>query len=285
MITATRYRASAEIARQTSLAQQIARAQADISTGKRIDVPSDDPIAAARVAEIRKAQADQTVWTRNIETAKALSAQVDTTLGEVANIMDRAKELLLAGSSQTVSDNDRQAMALELRNLVVNINQFAATSTPTGQPLFPENAPLRVAVSSTLRLPATARRADVFEGVETAAGEKTLAGIVSDAADALGLTDPAARKAAAAISLAELDAGVTHSANQRSTQGVRAARLDTAAESLINTGLLLTEERSSLEDTDVAATVLKLQAKTLSLEAAQAAFARVNRNTLFDLLG
>ena len=72
--------------------------------------------------------------------------------------------------------------------------------------------------------------------------------------------------------------------DQRSAQGVRASQLDAADNTLEETSTQLAEERSSLEDTDVAATIMRLNAKTLSLQAAQAAFAKVNRNTLFDLL-
>ena len=92
MITATRYRAIAEINRQAKLGAEIARAQSDISTGKRIDKPSDDPIAAARITEIRRAQADQTVWSRNIETAKSVAAEVDTAMTNVADIFALALE-------------------------------------------------------------------------------------------------------------------------------------------------------------------------------------------------
>ena len=66
---------------------------------------------------------------------------------------------------------------------------------------------------------------------------------------------------------------------------VRAAQLDIAANTVEEAQIQLAEERSSLEDTDVAATIMRLNAKTLSLQAAQSAFAKVNRNTLFDFLG
>jgi flagellar hook-associated protein 3 FlgL len=285
MITATRYRAAAEIALQGKLAQQIARAQSDISTEKRIQVASDDPIAAARVAEIRSAQADQTGWKRNIETAQAVASQVDTQLTGVADAFDRVKELVLAGNSQSVSPNDRAALVQELNEIKTTVTNLAAAKTPTGQSLFPTDAPLLVSVSATLHLPATAKASDVFGNVDkSTGGTHSLTDVIDDAIAAISQTDPDLRSAAAATSLADIDLAQTHITSQRSAQGVRAARLDSAQDSLASAGLLLSEERSSLEDTDVASTVLKLNAKTLSLQAAQAAFARVNRNTLFDLL-
>jgi len=57
MISSTRYRALAEINRQTDLSRQIAKLQASVSSGKRLDKASDDPDAAQRISEIRQTQA------------------------------------------------------------------------------------------------------------------------------------------------------------------------------------------------------------------------------------
>jgi flagellar hook-associated protein 3 FlgL len=40
-----------------------------------------------------------------------------------------------------------------------------------------------------------------------------------------------------------------------------------------------------LEDTDLTQAIATLNAQTLTLDAAQAAFARINRRTLMDILG
>jgi len=284
VITATRYRALAEINRQARLAAEIARAQSDISTGKRIEKPSDDPIAAARIAELRRAQADQAVWSRNIQTAKSIAAEVDNALGNVASIFNRVKELTLSASTESASDADRQAIVLELNSLRTSLANAATSTTPTGQPLFPTDAPLLVSTSPSQRLPATAQRSEVFEGLPLVHGTGSLDDVIASAAAAVGTPSMAARRAAADIALSDIDLAVSHVTNQHAAQGVRGSQLDTAADTVETVETQLTEERSTLEDTDVAATVMRLNARTLSLQAAQAAFAKVNRNTLFDLL-
>jgi flagellar hook-associated protein 3 FlgL len=285
MITATRLRTTQQVSQQSKLSQEIARAQSDISTGRRLNQPSDDPIAAARIAEIRRSQADQTVWSRNLEAAKAIASQADTALGGINDVITRAKELTLAGASQSASPNDRAAIVQELRNLNTTLANYQAQTTPTGQPLFPTDAPLQISGSATFLVAATAKQADVFDGVLVShGGTSSLSAIISAAADAVSQDDPTARAAASLGGLADIDAAASHLVNQRSAQGVRATQIDSAAEALISSGEQLSEERSSLEDTDVAATVMKLNAKTLSLQAAQQAFAKVNRNTLFDFV-
>lgn len=285
MINSTRYQSQTQIAQQSKLASQIARLQSDISTGKKIDVASDDPIAAARVAQLRSAQADTATWKRNIENAQSIAAQADTSLSSVQDLFNRVKELVLAGRSESVSATDRSAIVQELNDLNVTLGNLTSGTTPTGQPIFPSDAPLQISVSGVLRLPATGKQDDIFNTVAIPSGGTTsLSGIINAAAAAIGTADPATRSTMADTVLNNVDAASTHLNSQRAAQGVRASRLDAAAEALSTGSLRLTEERSGLEDTDVAASVLQLNAKTLSLQAAQAAFARVNRNTLFDFL-
>ena len=74
------------------------------------------------------------------------------------------------------------------------------------------------------------------------------------------------------------------SPTQRGEQGALANRVDQLLERQADTGLQLTEERSGLEDTDIQAVIARLSSQQLSLQAAQAVFARVNESTLFDIL-
>jgi flagellar hook-associated protein 3 FlgL len=85
-------------------------------------------------------------------------------------------------------------------------------------------------------------------------------------------------------SLTSTEAGLDHVILQQSIQGIRSDRLDTAKSQNTSIQLDLKERRSGLEDTDLTETIARIQAKLLSLEAAQAAFARINRQSLFDLI-
>jgi len=66
-------------------------------------------------------------------------------------------------------------------------------------------------------------------------------------------------------------------------QGVRAQRIENIGARLEDSQLALTERRSTLEDTDLTEVVTKLQNKLATLEAAQIAFARISKQSLFDL--
>ena len=142
---------------------------------------------------------------------------------------------------------------------------------------------LRIPVAAGLAVTAVGTREEVFESVPTADGPRDLAAIVADAAAALEAPD-ATRAAAIARATAEVAAGAEHVSAVRGEQGARGARIDQFIERAETRKLQLGEERSALESTDVTAVIARVQSAELTLKAAQAVFARVNQNTLFDLL-
>lgn len=285
MITGTRYRLSAEITRQSKLASDIARAQSDISTEARLQRASDDPTASARVADIRRAQANEAVWAKNIDTASAVATRADSALTSVASALDRALEIMTAANNGTYNDNDRKAFAVELRSLADEIDTIAQSKDSRGQAIFPTGAATPVPIGPGQFIAPSVSQEGVFTELQATDGPKSLSQIFRDAAATVELTDTVEREAASQTTLSDINGAGETLAVARGDQGVRAARLDSARERFEASGLVLAEERGQLAGTDIAATVAKLSAKQLSLEAAQAVFSRIQRQTLFDLLG
>lgn len=284
MINSTRYRLSAEINRQSQLARDIVRLQTEISTGKRIQAPSDDPTASARISEIGRTQADEKAYRRNLDTAAALSLRADTALSGVANAVDRARELMLSASTGTMPAEGRKIVASELRALAEQITALANSRDSRGAALFAAGDPLAIPVAPGISLVAVGSRAEIFETVATVGGPQSFVDILGGAADALEIADNDLRQLATDEALVELEATVEHVAAVAGQQGVRAARIDAMQDRALISELQLEEERVGLEATDVTQVVARLQSKQLTLEAAQAVFARINQSGLFDLL-
>jgi flagellar hook-associated protein 3 FlgL len=284
MISGTRYRLTMEINRQLALGREIGRAQTQISTGKKILAPSDDPVAAARVSDVARAQANEAAWKRNLDFAFALSSRADTVLKSVAAGVDRAHELMVSAANGTLSTDNRATIALELRAIAGELTALKESKDTRGDPLFPQSTAPLVPVGDGLAITVVGTRERMFESVPTASGPQDLAAIAAAAADAIEETDPTLRAAAVNVSLAAIEVSTRHVAAVRGEQGTRGNRIDNLLESLANTGLQLAEERKALESANVVEIVAKLQSRQLTLEAAQAVFARVNQNTLFDLL-
>ena len=273
-MTGIRFRIDNDIAHQAQLAARIARGQSDITSGKRLQADSDDPAAAVRIAQLRRTQTNEAAWRANVDNGISLAARADDTLGGVATLLDRARELATNGASETLSDKDRATIALELRSIADEVDSLSATTDATGQPVFPA-APLRLPVGDSLTLTATTSRSDAF-----VVGSRDIATILRDAAT--GITTSTAGRATA---LADVTTASDHIATVRGEQGARAARFDALRDRLIDSGAAVAEERSSLEDTDIAAAIARVQADQLALDASRSLFAQINRRTLFDLLG
>lgn len=284
MISGTRYRLSVEINRQAALAAEIARAQAEISTGKRLQAPSDDPTASARISQLARAQADQAAWIANLDSAAALAARADVALGSTASRIDRAAELILSAASGALSADNRATIGSELIGIADEVAALADSRDPRGEPLFKTGDPLEIPVDAGGTIIPVASRAAIFGTVATAAGLRDLATIITDAAAAITDPDPAVRATAVPASIDGINAAAAHVAAARGYLGVTASRIEDLKERHTQSGMQLSEQRGGLEGTDLVEAIARLHSRELGLQAAQAVFTRVNQGTLFDLL-
>lgn len=276
MINATGNRMTREIARQSSLADRINELQIQISSGTRIQRASDDVVGSRRVATIGKAQASMATWQKNVDAASALVSQADGVLQSTSDLMARARELTLSAASASLNADDRAVIAAELGAIADEIDALAATRDTNGEPLFAAADPKVVRFDADVSFAPVPSAADAF-----VVGGNSLSTMLRDAATAVSANDSAAMGA----SLTALGEGVAHVADQNAALGLSGARLERIGDSLASRGIALTEERSAVEDTDLTVAIAELNATNLTLEAAQAAFARINRQTLFDILG
>lgn len=280
----TGYRLTTEINRQLKLSKEIARFQSDISSGKRLQTASDDPAAWARVAVIKRVESNQQTWLTNVNTAAAVADQVSSVFDGLQTSFTRAGELMVNANNATNTASDRQAIADELNGIADDIDAAATTVDSRGLPLFPTDTPLPIPISRVLQITATDTKANVFDAVQTAAGPVSLSQILRDAATAILNPDDAQRKLDSAVSNDAVQTAITHITALVGQHGVRAGRIDDIKGQLETSASALEEERGNLEGTDITGTVAKLQANLLSLQAAQAIFARINQSTLFDLI-
>jgi len=284
MSAITGYRLTVEINRQLRLSKDIARAQSDISSTERLQVASDDPAAWSQIAVIKRTQSNQETWLKNLNTSTSVADQVSSVLDGLQASFTRAGELIIAANGSTASPSDRAAYADELNGIANDIDAAATTVDSRGLPLFPTDTPLPIPISRVLRITATDTKANVFDNVSTTAGTFSLSQMLRDAATAITLPEDAQRLTDSATANDNVQAGITHITALLGQQGVRAGRIDTIKEQLETNASALEEQRGTIAGTDIAGTVAQLQADLLSLNAAQAVFAKINQTTLFDLL-
>lgn len=275
MINAVGNRMMIEIGRQKSLARSISDTQVTISTGKKIQRASDDPVAAARVATIGRSQANSKAWSANLDTGLSLNSQADTAVSGMADRVAQARELVLAGANGTLTQADRDTLAAQLDGIAEELDGLIGRRSANGELLFSPGTALSVRYDASTIFAPVPSRTEVFD-----VGGVSLSQMVRDAAAALRAGSPAAIGA----SITTLDTGVTKTADVLGDIGQRGRRLQSLLEASRVQDIDLAAERTDLESTDISEAVARLNAQTLTLDAAQAAFARINRRTLLDLL-
>ncbi|MES2841658.1 MAG: flagellar hook-associated protein FlgL [Pseudomonadota bacterium] len=118
--------------RQAELAAQ----QEKIATGKRVQKPSDDPVAAtlAETAQNRlsRTQADL----RSLETARTSLQQAESGLAESGEIIQKVRDLLVSAGNSTFGPSEREDIARQLEGLREQMIGVANLKDNSGRTLF-----------------------------------------------------------------------------------------------------------------------------------------------------
>ncbi|HQO27907.1 MAG TPA: flagellar hook-associated protein FlgL [Accumulibacter sp.] len=115
---------------------QLARLQDQLSTGRRMLTPADDPIAAAQALTLTQSKEVATQYVANQLDARDKLRLADTQLGSLTNVLQGVRSRLVQAGSTILSDSDRQAMAGELSASMEEILGLANSRTPAGEYLF-----------------------------------------------------------------------------------------------------------------------------------------------------
>ena len=100
----------------------------ELSTGKRVNQPSDDPLAAAQMVGVQDQSNRVDQYLQNIDTLNSQVQTADTALSSVVQALTQAVSLGVQGSTGTVSDANRQQIAQNLQGIQQTLVQLANTS-------------------------------------------------------------------------------------------------------------------------------------------------------------
>ncbi|WP_367607242.1 flagellar hook-associated protein FlgL [Legionella sp. W05-934-2] len=116
--------------------QRLLELQQQVSTGKRVQFPSDDPIAAAQIEQLNKRIDSATRLKDNNESAKGILSFEESILDNSINVIQRLRELQLQASNSALSDEDRKTIAAEARSLQDQLVSLANTQDSDGSYIF-----------------------------------------------------------------------------------------------------------------------------------------------------
>mgnify|MGYP001627063219 CR=1 FL=1 len=94
------------------------KAQKQLSTGKRVLSPSDDPVAISRIVKYKTELSALDEYSRVIDTAKIYNSSLETAINDLKNMVTKAKQYAINGATDTLSATDRLALSREVYTLI-----------------------------------------------------------------------------------------------------------------------------------------------------------------------
>jgi flagellar hook-associated protein 3 FlgL len=92
--------------------------QIELGTQRKINRHADDPIGSAQVRGLRSQLASIAQYHRNIDNAKSWMQATESSLNDLASILQRGRELAVEGANATRGDDDRDIIASEVNQLL-----------------------------------------------------------------------------------------------------------------------------------------------------------------------
>jgi flagellar hook-associated protein 3 FlgL len=292
-----------------AVSEKLVRSQQKASSGKEIRRPSDDPFNASRAMALRQDQAAVAQYQRNVQDARGWQEATEQALSSVTDALQRARDLVVQGASDTLDISGRVSIAAELNQLVEGIKQNG-NATYRGAYLFagadnadapyrtgvPASDPARDAYAGDLAgyapgLPGVVREigpkvsmtinvvgAEVFgsggaDGKLLSVLRSAIAHLEADDGDALRTTD-----------LGKFDESLDMLLEVRARNGARSNRLESALDRLGEVEDAGRKQLSEVEDADIAKTLIELNSQTAAYQAALRTGASIVQSSLLDFL-
>lgn len=276
---------------QTSL-DRLAKVQEQLTTGRLINRPSDDPTGATSAMRFRAAVAEQKQYARNANDAVAWLNQIDATLSSMTGQVRRARELALRGANEgSMGPEAREALAIEIDQIREGLIQ-TANATYLERPVFGGITDGEKAYDSTgawQGVPGAVMRT-VADGVKIRVDVEGPVVVGPDGdnvfahLEALSIALRSADQAGVSAAIETLETDQARITDVQSSIGARTNRVEQAQLAAGDAELSLTASLSEIENTDLAKATVDLQLQEVAYQAALAATARVIQPSLLDFL-
>ncbi|HJT30440.1 MAG TPA: flagellar hook-associated protein FlgL [Pirellulales bacterium] len=109
--------------------------QNELSTGSRLNEPSDDPSAAMLAVGLQSLLAQNQQYQSNLQVNSAYLSASDSALTQVNSLINTAQGLAVGATGSTATDSQRQAAATQLQDLISQMLSLANTQF-SGRYLF-----------------------------------------------------------------------------------------------------------------------------------------------------
>lgn len=112
------------------------KTQQQVSSGRRILTPADDPVASARVLEVTQSQSLNVQYDINMGSATSSLGLEESILGSVGDLIQDVRTSTIQAANATLSDRDRASIAMDLRGRYQELLGLANSTDGNGQYMF-----------------------------------------------------------------------------------------------------------------------------------------------------
>lgn len=277
--------------------------QNQMATGKKIAVPSDDPVVAARALKLRTDVAEIGQYQKNVEDASSWLDITETSLSNIGDVLQRARELAVQAANSPASASDSQVVKQEVSQLREQILHLA-NSTYSGRYVFSgfktdkplvdeatgkynvnvtttEDIKYEIGVGDSINV--NSLGGEVFDGTGLPATAGNTPGMVQVMDNFIAALN-ADNKPAISSLISNIQAQLDSVVKTRADIGARTNRLDLTKNRLDTDNYNFTKLMSSNEDVDQAEVIMNLTNEQNVYKASLSAGARIIQPSLVDFL-
>jgi flagellar hook-associated protein 3 FlgL len=292
------------ISKISAIQSDQSKLQQQISTGKRIASPSDDPVAAARALEVSHAQSINTKFADTRKTAELKLNTLESNLTSITDLLVSAQSTLVAAGNATYSNTERVNIATELNSSLQALIGLANSKDASGNYLYSgfQTSTVPFVANSTgatyagdsnqqlLQIDSQRQMAVSVSGdnVFQANGNDvftTLSNLVNllntPITDA---TSQATYSAGLTLAIGNMQGSVESVLNVRASIGSKLNEIDGLNTAGSDKDLQYSKSLSDLQDTDYASALSELSKNQTIMDAAQKSFVAVTNLSLFKYM-
>lgn len=270
--------------------------QDQLSTGRRINKPSDDPVGISFSMRYRSELAANDQYQRNVDATVSFLDYSDTMLGQMGEVMQRGRELAVEAANGTNSSESLNAIKTEvdqLYNQLVTIgnSQFNGKYMFNGQITdkapFPDpdlassavtdNGEIKFEIGAGVQIAMNKTATEVFG---QSGDSNNVFNIFKDLSAALQSGDSTEIQ----NSIAKIDDRMSKVLGARSDIGAKTNRIQLAENRLEDIGVNLQTLQAKTEDADMSLVITNLKMEENVYQASLSAGSKVIVPTLVDFL-
>lgn len=116
--------------------EAVNKTQQQVSSGRRVLTPADDPIASTKILQLQQDLAQREQYESNMVAAENRLNLEEVTLGSITDALTRVQELTVNAGSGSLTQEDRQAIGAEIRELEDSLASLFNTKDANGEFIF-----------------------------------------------------------------------------------------------------------------------------------------------------